>query len=228
MQLAVRFSRLNIPMRSIEYLRRFLFAIVFCAAAYFSACGSKESVTRSGGAANAPASAGAKFSEPPLDRQIEQKLDPLTKEDVELYLNVMRAAAERVKNLAPADRAALDGAKKILAGSDSGRVPSPADVRTLAQANLVATSMDQIVAAEMKLDGRTYRGIAEAVEAVVPNPAAGAASGVGGAPPASHAPTPLETRLNDVNSANEKFLAPYGEEIQKLIAVVRNPANLPK
>jgi hypothetical protein len=228
MQRAVRFSRLNIPMRSIEYLRRFLFAIVFCAAACFSACGSKESASRSGGAANAPASAGAKFSEPPLDRQIEQKLDPLTKEDVELYLNVMRAAAERVKNLAPADRAALDGAKKILAGSDSGRVPSPADVRTLAQANLVATSMDQIVAAEMKLDGRTYRGIAEAVEAVVPNPAAGAASGDRRAPPASHAPTPLETRLNDVNSANEKFLAPYGEEIQKLIAVVRNPANLPK
>jgi hypothetical protein len=228
MQRAVRFSRLNIPMRSIEYLRRFLFAIVFCAAACFSACGSKESVTRSGGAANAPASADAKFSEPPLDRQIEQKLDPLTKDDVELYLNVMRAAAERVKNLAPADRAALDGAKKILAGSDSGRVPSPADVRTLAQANLVATSMDQIVAAEMKLDGRTYRGIAEAVEAVVPNPAAGAASGDRRAPPASHAPTPLETRLNDVNSANEKFLAPYGEEIQKLIAVVRNPANLPK
>jgi hypothetical protein len=228
MQRAVRFSRLNIPMRSIEYLRRFLFAIVFCAAACFSACGSKESVTRSGGAANAPASADAKFSEPPLDRQIEQKLDPLTKDDVELYLNVMRAAAERVKNLTPADRAALDGAKGILAGSASGRVPSPADVKTLAQANLVALSMDQIVAGEIKLDGRTYRGIVEAVEAVVPNPAAGAASGVGGAPPASHAPTPLETRLNDVNSANEKFLAPYGEEIQKLIAVVRNPANLPK
>jgi hypothetical protein len=228
MQRAVRFSRLNIPMRAKKYLRRFLFAIVFCAAAYFSACGSKESASRSGGAANAPASADAKFSEPPLDRQIEQKLDPLTKDDVELYLNVMRAAAERVKNLTPADRAALDGAKKILAGSASGRVPSPADVKTLAQANLVALSMDQIVAAEMKLDGRAYRGIAEAVEAVVPNPAAGAASGVGGAPPASHAPTPLETRLNDVNSANEKFLAPYGEEIQKLIAVVRNPANLPK
>jgi hypothetical protein len=228
MRRAVRFSRLNIPMRAKKYLRRFLFAIVFCAAAYFSACGSKESASRSGGAANAPASADAKFSEPPLDRQIEQKLDPLTKDDVELYLNVMRAAAERVKNLTPADRAALDGAKKILAGSASGRVPSPADVKTLAQANLVALSMDQIVAAEMKLDGRAYRGIAEAVEAVVPNPAAGAASGVGGAPPASHAPTPLETRLNDVNSANEKFLAPYGEEIQKLIAVVRNPANLPK
>ncbi len=228
MQRAVRFSRLNIPMHAIKYLRRFLFAIVFCAAACFSACGSKESVSRSGGVANAPASPGAKFAEPPLDRQIEQKLDPLTKEDVELYLKVMHAAAERVKNLTPADRTALDGAKGILAGSASGRVPSPADVRTLAQANLVATSMDQIVAAEMKLDGRTYRGIVEAVEAVVPNPAAGAASGDGVAPHPDQAATPLETRLNDVNAANEKFLAPYREEIQKLIAVVRNPANLPK
>ena len=131
MQRAVRFSRLNIPMRPIKYLRRFLFAISFCAAACFSACGSKESVSRSGGVANAPASPGAKFAEPPLDRQIEQKLDPLTKEDVELYLKVMRAAAERVKNLTAADRAALDGAKRILAGSASGRVPTPADVRTL-------------------------------------------------------------------------------------------------
>ena len=225
---AVKFSRLNIPMRAIKYLRRFFFAIALCAAACFSACGSKDSVAPSGGAANAPASAAAKFTEPPLDLQIEQKLDPLTKEDVELYLQVMRAAAERVKNLTPADRAALDGAKRILAGGASGRVPTPDDVKTLAQANLVATSMDQIVAGEMKLDGRTYRGIAEAVEAVVPNPAVEAASRVGGAPPASHASTPLEKRLNDVNSANEKFLAPYREEIQQIIVVVRNPANLPK
>jgi len=228
MQRAVRFSRPQVPMRAIKYLRRFLFAIALSAAACFSACGSQDSVARPGGAANAPASAAAKFTEPPLDRQIEQKLDPLTKEDVELYLKVMRAAAERVKNLTPADRAALDGAKRILAGSASGRVPTPDDVKTLAQANLVATSMDQIVAGEMKLDGRTYRGIAEAVEAAVPNPALGAAPGAGGAPPASHAPTPLEKRLTEVNAANEKFLAPHREEIQKLIAVVRNPSNLPK
>ena len=228
MRRAVRFSRPNIPMRAIKYLRRFLFAILFCAAACFSACGSKESVSRPAGAANAPKSAAATFAEPPLDQQIEQKLDPLTSEDVELYLKVMRAAAERVKNLTAADRAALDGAKRILAGSASGRVPTPADVKTLAQANLVATSMDQIVAGEMKLDGRGYRGIAEAVEAAVPNPAAGAVSTVGGAPPAGHAPTPLERRLSDVNAANEKFLAPYRGEIQTLIAVVRNPANLPK
>jgi hypothetical protein len=228
MPCAVRFTRLNVPMRAIKYSRRFLFAIVFCAAASLGGCGRGKSAPLPESAAQAPASAESAFAEPPLDQQIEQKLDPLTKEDVELYLKVMRAAAERVKNLTPADRAALDRATRILAGSASGRVPTPDDVKTLAQANLVATAMDQIVAGEMKVDGRAYRGIAEAVEAVVPNPVLGAPSGDSGAPHPDHAATRLEKRLNDVNSANEKFLAPYREEIQTLIAVVRNPANLPK
>jgi hypothetical protein len=228
MQCAVRFSRSNIPMRAIKYPRRFIFAITLCATALSCACGRGGIAPLSEGAANTSASADAKFTEPPLDQQTEQKLDPLTKEDVELYLKVMRAAADRVKKLTPADRAALDGAKRILAGGASGRVPTPDDVKTLAQASLVADSMDQIIAAEMKLDGRTYRGIVEAVEAVVPNPALGAAASVSGPPPSNHVPTPLEKRLTDVNAANEKFLAPYREEIQQLIAAVRNPANLPK
>jgi hypothetical protein len=228
MRRAVRFSRLNIPMRAIKHSRRFIFTIALGATALFCGCGRGKTVPLSEGGANSSSSAGAQFSEPPLDQQIEQKLDPLSKDDVDLYLKVMREAAGRVKNLTPADRAALDGAKRILAGSAPGRVPTPDDVKTLAQANLVATAMDQIVAGEMKLDGRTYRGIAEAVEAVVPNPAAGAASGVAGAPPPSHAPTPLQKRLSDANAANEKFLAPHREEIQRLFEVVRNPANLPK
>jgi hypothetical protein len=55
-------------------------------------------------------------------------------------------------------------------------------------------------------------------------------SGGGTAPAATptDALTPLEKRLSDVNAANEKFLAPYRPDIQKLIAIVRNPANLPK
>jgi hypothetical protein len=104
-------------------------------------------------------------------------------------------------------------------------------VKTLALANLVAISMDQIVAEEMKLEGRSYRGIAEAVEAVVPNPVLVGASGSSTAPAAAaidHGRTPLEKRLAEVNAANEKFLVPYREEIQKLIAVVRDPANLPE
>ena len=108
-------------------------------------------------------------------------------------------------------------------------------MKTLERANLVALFMDQIVADDMKLDGRTYRGIAEAVEAVVPNPVYPAVPS-GSAPlgrataatPPERPPTPLETRLRTVNAANQKFLAPYRQEIQRLISIVRSPANLPK
>jgi hypothetical protein len=156
--------------------------MALCAAASMSSCGRKQTAPLPEGGENSPASAGAKPTEIPLEQQIEQKLDPLTKDDVDLYLKIMRAAAERVKNSTPDDKATLEGARKILAGSDSGRVPTLDDVKTLERANLVALGMDQIVAEEMKLDGRTYRGVVEAVESAVPNPFVAKASGDGRAP----------------------------------------------
>jgi hypothetical protein len=192
-------------------------------------CGRNQTALPSEGAENSPATRSAPPVEASLEQQTEQKLDPLTKDDVELYLKVMRVAAARVQNPTAGDKAALETAKKILAGGASGRVPTQDEVKTLERANLVATATDQIVAEEMKLDGRAYRGIAEAVESVVPNPELAAASKGDAVPaPSEHPLTPLDKRLSEVNAANEKFLAPYRGEIQKLIAVVRNPANLPK
>jgi hypothetical protein len=206
--------------------------ITICAAVLFAGCSHKDTLPLTQGDENSPALAGTTPVEAPLDQQTEQKLDPLTQNDVDLYLKVMRVAAERVKNPMASDKAALDGEKKILAGSASGRVPTPDDVKTLERANLVAVSMDQVVAEDMKVDGRMYRGIAEAVESAVPSPDLATAHAAGGmpVPPAlpPHAPTPLEKRLSEVNTTNQKFLAPYNDEIQKLIAVVRNQANLPK
>jgi hypothetical protein len=201
---------------------------VLCATVSLLGCGRQEGVSLSQGNENSPASPGAEPVEASVEQQTEQKLDPLTKDDVELYLKIMSAAADRVKASPPGDKAALAGAQKILASGASGRVPSLDDVKTLERANLVALSMDQIVAEEMKIDGRAYRGIAEAVESVVPNPTLAVVSADRGTPVPNNAPTPLEKRLNDVNAANKKFLAPYQGEIQRLIAVVRNPANLPK
>jgi hypothetical protein len=214
-------------MRTSQRVRTLWLAILL-AAVPFTGCGRKESAPLSEGGENSPSTPGAKPAEASIEQQTEQKLDPLTKNDVELYLKVMRAAADRVKNLTPADKAALQGASKILADSASGRVPTQNDVKTLEQANLVALSMDQIVAGEMKIDGRTYRGIAEAVESALQDPGPAVATGKGGQPVPDHAPTPLEQRLSGINTANEKFLAPYRGEIQKLVPVVRNPSNLPK
>jgi hypothetical protein len=214
--------------RKTNFYWKFPLAIVVCAAACVPGCGRNQTAPLSEGGENSPASAAAKPAELPLDQQIEQKLDPLTSQDVDLYLKIMHAAAERVKNPAPADRAALEGAKKILANGAAGRVPTPDEVKTLDRANQAAMWMDQIVAEEMKVDGRAYRGIAEAIESVIPNPAAGKASDEKSAPAPDHLPTALEKRLSDVNAANMTFLAPYRGEIESVIAVVRNPANLPK
>jgi hypothetical protein len=215
-------------MRTSQRVRTLCLGIALCACVFFAGCGHKESAPLSEGGENSPAAPGAKPVEASIELQTEQKLDPLTKDDIEMYLKVMRAAAERVKSPSSADRAALEGASKILARSASRHVPTQEDVKTLERANLVALSMDQIVADEMKLDGRTYRGISEAVESAVQNPALAVTSGKGGRQAPELAPTPLQARLSSVNAANEKFLAPYRSEIQKLLPVVRNPANLSK
>ena len=214
--------------RSWRQVRILSLAILCSATVAFSGCGRKESAPLSEGGENSPVTPGAKPEEAPIEVQTEQKLDPLTRDDVELYLKVMRAAAERVKNPTPADKSAIEGASKILAAGASGRVPTQADVKTLERANLVALSMDQIVAEEMKVDAKTYRGVAEAVESAVPNPALAVTSEKAMPPAPDRAPTSLQERLSTARTANEKFLAPYRSEIQKLIPIVRNPINLPK
>src|SRR6266699_252745 len=213
-------------MRTSKRVRTLWLGMALCAAVPFAGCGHREAGPLSEGGENSPATPGTKPAEASLEQQTEQKLDPLTKDDVELYLKVMRAAAGRVNNPAPTDRAALERATKILAGSASGRVPTQDDVKTLERADLVALSMDQIVADDMKIDGRTYRGIAEAIESALQGPGPTVATGRDGQPLADLTPTPLKERLSAVNAANEKFLAPYRGEIQKLLPVVRNPANL--
>ncbi len=176
-------------MRTSKRVRTLWLGMALCAAVPFAGCGHREAGPLSEGGENSPATPGTKPAEASLEQQTEQKLDPLTKDDVELYLKVMRAAPGRVNNPASADRAALEGATKILAGSASGRVPTQDDVKTLERADL---------------------------------------AGKGVQPGTDHVPTPLEERLSGLNTANEKFLAPYRGEIQKLLPVVRNPANLPK
>jgi hypothetical protein len=201
---------------------------VLFAASVLLGCGHQAtSAPVSQGNEDLPVSASREPSEAPMEMQIEQKLDPLTTGDVELYLGVMRNAAARTKNLLPSDRAALQSARKVLADSVAGSVPSMQDAKTLERANLVALHMDQIVAEEMKIDARKYRGIAEAIEFSLAKPAQLPVVDAGEPPVPQRPVTPIEKRLTEVNEANKKFLAPYQAEIQALLAMVRNPANLP-
>ena len=202
--------------------------LILFAAGILLGCGRQApSAPVSQGNEDLPVSASREPSEAPMEMQTEQKLDPLTTGDVELYLEVMRSAAARTKNLLPSDRAALQSARKILADSVAGSVPTMQDARTLERANLVALYMDQIVAEEMKIDARKYRGIAEAIESSLASVTQLFMGAAGEPPVPQHPATPIEKRLKDVNEANKKFLAPRQTEIQALVAVVRNPANLP-
>ena len=159
---------------------------------------------------------------PPLN---DQKADRLTQTDVELYLSVMRAAAGRVRNPNAEDTQTLAQARQIVSAAANGRVPSSSDASTLQHASQICLAMDQIVARELQIDPANYTAIADAIETVVPNPDLPAPQQqLGELPPRS----PLERRLAEVDAANQVFLAPYRGEIQSLLAVVRNPANLPK
>lgn len=198
--------------------------ILVCATVCVAGCGRNRTAPLSEGAEHSTVPPGTVPAEAPPHLQTEQKLTPLTQEDVALYLRVMHLAALRVKNRLPTDRAALVTAKQILDARDSGRTPTPDDARMLQHATLVATGMDELVAQEMKIDLQKYRGIADAVETVIPNPLL---------PPdpanqaVENSLTRLQRRLQKVDAANAKLLGPYRKEIQQLLAVVRNPANLP-
>ena len=159
---------------------------------------------------------------PPLT---EQRLDPLTPSDVELYLRVMRAAADRVRIPTREDLQTIARARQIISAAATGHVPSSADANTLQEASQICLAMDQIVAREMQIDPNRYIAIADAIEAVVPNPDLTAPQEESaGVSPRS----PLERRIVTVNAANELFLVSYRSEVQRLLSVVRNPANLPK
>ena len=158
---------------------------------------------------------------PPLT---EQKSDPLTQADIALYLKVMRAAAARVRKPSEDDTRTLARAKQIMAASASGHAPDAADADELQRASQIYLSMDQIVVREMGIDAANYTAIADAIEAVIPNPSAPMVSTN---TRALRPRSPFERRIAEVNAENLATLAPYRAEIQSLLGIVRNPANLP-
>src|SRR5258706_13267015 len=98
-------------MRTSNRVRTLWLGIALCAAVCFAGCGRKETAPLSEGGENSPAVPGAKPPEATLEEQTQQKLDPLTKEHVELDLKAMRAEPEPGKNAPPPDKAARHGAK---------------------------------------------------------------------------------------------------------------------
>ncbi len=88
------------------------------------------------------------------DSGAESPEKPLTQEDMELYLKVMRGAAQRVKELPAADRSILDRVGAAQAGKLDITTLKPQEIQQAAE----LSNIDEQVAAEMGVLDR-YRDI---------------------------------------------------------------------
>jgi len=165
---------------------------------------------------------------------VAANLKPLSHDDIALYLQVMRAAAERLRTLSPADRKTIADYQALASGEadqqqTSGQTPEAAAAQTQqsARALQLMTAMDEMVAADEHVDIGRYDAIKERVEAVISPADCNACGGddTGGADPDDD---PLNAgqrreadRLAAIAQTDTRSLAPYRTEIQALLRAVR-------
>jgi TolA-binding protein len=167
----------------------------------------------------------------PLSKDIED-LDhfnrPLTQSEVNIYLEVMRATAERCKSLSAEDKAAIaqhqEQMRNMAARQKSGRIPTEAEIRAFSEASdrwIRLTSVDELVAEQKHVDKHLYGVIKSVVES-----AAFPQEGSSGEGEEGYKPTPEEMakiRVQErVLKINKEVVAPYRLEIVKLHTIVEN------
>jgi hypothetical protein len=81
------------------------------------------------------------------------EFEPLSAEDVQLYLKVMRTAAERLKNLPPADHEIIKAFRKMTTNPDPTRLPMPEQMKVMQRAPELMT-MDATIARELGVSRR--------------------------------------------------------------------------
>lgn len=166
----------------------------------------------------------------------DMQLTPLSKDDIALYLQVMHAAADRVRHPSAADMALAQHAKVIVAAGASGKASATPeqDAQVMTDLLMLHGQMDVRIVQERHLDAARYEGIQSAIEDAVPNPATAAGSCGGDCPEAkdnepppaaSGAALALQHKIESVQAEDTRILAPYKTEIQQLLPVVRNISN---
>jgi hypothetical protein len=89
--------------------------------------------------------------------------------NVDLYLRVMRATAERARNPAPQDLTTMAAFRRIRYGPRSAATKlRPEEQEIVQRALLLMNALDEIVAREKHVDTNQYRGAKAAVESVLP------------------------------------------------------------
>ena len=143
----------------------------------------------------------------------------LSQDDVNLYLELMRAGAARVKNLLPADEVALAKMNKLQDEIEAGRIPTPAEddpqAEIIARGMKLQHAMDEVIAEEKEMDVAHYTAVRDLIESIV-NPSGIIPDEVDEG--SGRAMTPAQARAF---MANKKILAPHAPEIERLYLVVR-------
>lgn len=168
------------------------------------------------------------------DNSGDPQLTPLSAADVQLYLTVMRAAAERVRHPTADDFAAQKRAQawQTAIANAHGSVVAPTDADLAANDRVLMLNSGQtdiLIVLERHLDEDRYSRIADDIEEALPTPG----TAVLGCPrgdctDASPVPAAQDRLYDAAVVRNRKLLAPYRTEINSLETVVRKLNSLRK
>lgn len=196
-------------MRIFQKLFPILWAIFLLLGCGHSQNGTAEQSAGSGGDATAPTA--KQGPTPNFDTT------PLTQSDLDLYIDVMTAAANYVKNPSASDRAAMDFAIQVNSGKVTSAV-TPAQAQMLARTAALA-QYDVEIAKQRGISDR-YEAIRGVVEGLVGMTACPTCSGDGGAIPASQAQSD-QTARQSAQKIDLSLLQPHRAEIEALQKQVR-------
>ena len=93
----------------------------------------------------------------------------VTRANMDLYMRVMRATAERERNPAPEDLRTMTAFKRIRSAAPAATL-TPEEKQVVQRAFLLINALDEVVAAETHVDANQYRSAKAAVESVLPAP----------------------------------------------------------
>jgi hypothetical protein len=118
-------------------------------------------------AASAPPSASAPATPTAPAKIPDFQFEPLTQQDVDLYLSIMRLAAAQKAQLSPADQKVLADEQNYYAHLKSGwhPDPTPAEVQLFTKANALHHLDDEIARQQGKHD--LYVAVRDAIEGMV-------------------------------------------------------------
>ena len=137
----------------------------------------------------------------------------VTQANVDLYLGVMRATAERARNPTPEDLATMAAFTRIRNHpSFPATKLTPEDKQIVQRATLLINALDDVVAREKHVDPDRYRSAKAAVETVLPVPDQHRRE-------ASGVVTPEEWQALMSKGA---ALAPWAREVRELQSAIRS------